>query len=50
MVDLEMADLERLWGQGTVRAFISHIAEDKKLATDMKNELANYGIASFVAH
>ena len=50
MVDLDMADLERIWGEGSVRAFISHKSEDKQLAMDMKNELANYGIASFVAH
>ena len=43
-------NLEQLWGQGAVRVFISHKAEDKKLATKIKSQLAYYGIASFIAH
>ena len=42
--------LERLWGEGKIRAFISHKAEDKKLATDLKSSLREFGITSFVAH
>lgn len=42
--------LDQLWGRGAIRAFISHKAEDKVLATEIKAELAIYGIASFVAH
>ena len=43
-------DLERLWGEGSIRAFISHISDDGKLAHDLKNGLQAYGIAAFVAH
>ena len=43
-------DLENLWGTGSIRAFISHVSEDKKVAYDLKKALGTYGIAAFVAH
>ena len=45
-----MSDLEELWGEGALRAFISHKAEVKALATGLKECLHHNGIASFVAH
>ena len=46
----ETTTMERLWGAGELRVFISHRAEDKILANDIKNSFENYGVASFVAH
>ena len=46
----DVETLDQLWGDGVVRAFISHKAEDKVLATQLKEHFANNGIASFVAH
>jgi hypothetical protein len=43
-------ELEKLWGDGVVRVFISHIADHKVFATGLKASLERYGIASFVAH
>lgn len=43
-------DLERLWGEGSIRAFISHISDDRIFAHDLKNGLQEYDIAAFVAH
>ena len=43
-------DFENLWGTGSIRAFISHVSEDKKVAYDLKKALGKYGIAAFVAH
>ena len=48
--DMNMGDLNHLWGEGAVRAFICHKSEDKRLAKDIKTWFADYGIASFVAH
>lgn len=42
--------LEQLWGKGSVRVFISHIAKYKTEAASLKSVLADLGIASFVAH
>ena len=42
--------LERLWGDGAVRVFISHTHEHKQEATGIKNHLGNIGMAAFVAH
>lgn len=50
MEDKEAARLEGLWGEGRIRAFISHKAEDKILATNLQKSLRRHGIASFVAH
>ena len=43
-------NLERLWGSGSPRVFISHISEYRELAHSLKSALNSYGIASFVAH
>jgi hypothetical protein len=46
-----MSDVaERLWGQGYLRAFLSHKTEYKKQAAELKSSLTNLGIAAFVAH
>ena len=50
MSDKDTNRLERLWGEGRIRAFISHKAEDKQLANEIKERLDDYGIASFVSH
>ena len=46
----EPSGLEKLWGKGAIRVFISHKAEYKKEAAEIKSCLDSYGIASFVAH
>jgi hypothetical protein len=43
-------DLQHLWGNGPVRAFISHVSAHKELAHDLKQHLSTLGVASFVAH
>ena len=43
-------DLIRLWGQGSPRVFLSHRAEFKVQAKELKDELAKWGATSFVAH
>ena len=43
-------DLELLWGEGSIRAFISHISDDRIFAHDLKKDLQRYDIAAFVAH
>lgn len=47
----EMSEAEeRLWTKGCVRAFLSHKAEHKKQATDLKTSFKNVGVSAFVAH
>jgi nucleoside 2-deoxyribosyltransferase len=43
-------DEGRLWGSGRPRIFLSHRAEQKKMATAVKDELRKLGAAAFVAH
>ena len=50
MNDKNTNSLERLWGEGRIRAFISHKAKEKQLANEIKQCLDDYGIASFVSH
>lgn len=38
------------WRSGFFRVFISHLTENKKSATNLKSNLARYGIDCFVAH
>lgn len=38
------------WTPGFLRLFISHIAEKREYATELKTELHAYGISGFVAH
>ena len=48
---IEQVDEGRIWGVGNVRLFISHNAQDKTLATELKGNLLRiYNVASFVAH
>lgn len=42
--------LEKLWGPGAIRVFLSHKSEFKVEAAKIEAYLSNYGIASFVAH
>ena len=42
--------VDRLWGEGSIRVFISHKAENKLLANDIKKSFLTYHVASFVAH
>ena len=42
--------MQRLWGDGGVRVFISHTAEQKEFAKSIQTSLETFGIASFVAH
>lgn len=47
----EMSEAEgRLWTKGCVRAFLSHKAEHKQQATDLKVSFKNVGVSAFVAH
>ena len=50
LVNMDVEDLNRLWGAGVIRAFICHKAEVKRLAKDTKDQHSKSGIASFVAH
>lgn len=43
-------DLDRIWGEGDLRIFLSHKANFKKETNDLKKALAKCGISSFVAH
>lgn len=43
-------DLERLWGAGDVRVFISHKSNYRWIATQIQERLQGYGVASFVSH
>lgn len=43
-------DVARLWPAGSPRVFLSHKAESKVQAKGLKDELAKFGAASFVAH
>lgn len=42
--------LQRIWGEGTVRAFISHTHSIQAKAGVLQTALQKHGIASFVAH
>ena len=49
-VNMNDIDLQRLWGTGTVRVFISHTHTYQASAAILQSSLADLGIASFVAH
>lgn len=49
-VVMDGAVIARLWTPGYLRVFLSHKATNKKLAADLKSELALYGVSCFVAH
>ncbi|MDE2967366.1 MAG: toll/interleukin-1 receptor domain-containing protein [Chloroflexota bacterium] len=42
--------LERLWGDGHVRVFISHTSAHRWAATRIQEHLRGYGVATFVSH
>lgn len=42
--------ISRIWGDGHYKIFISHLAKEKALASDLKKQLSVFGCASFVAH
>ena len=47
----ERSDEGRIWEDGSIRLFISHNAQDKALATELKRGLRRiYDVDSFVAH
>ena len=46
----EAKHLDQLWGEGSVRIFISHVAKCRGLARKIQEDLTDFGIASFVAH
>lgn len=50
MNDRDDSRLKQLWGEGELRVFISHKAENEKFAKDLKTHFYQWGIASFVAH
>ena len=50
MTNNDTNSLEKLWGDGFLRAFISHKADHKMQATEIQQSLRYNGIASFVAH
>jgi hypothetical protein len=41
---------KRIWGNQGFRLFLSHKAEVKKKATDLKTRLEQFGVSCFVAH
>ncbi len=48
--DKNYANRPKFWKENTVKVFISHLASNKIVATQLQNELSSYGISSFVAH
>lgn len=44
------ADVERIYGQGKFRLFISHLSKDKVFLSELKEALAYRGVAAFLAH
>ena len=51
MQDVETPDRVReVWGDGGIRAFVSHVATYKEEAAKLKESLEERGIAAFVAH
>ena len=43
-------DLDRIWGKGGLRAFISHTNKHGRLASELKDCLHGIGVSAFVAH
>lgn len=44
------ADVERIYGQGKFRLFISHLSKDKVFLSELKEALEYRGVAAFLAH
>lgn len=43
-------DVERIYGSGKFRVFISHLSTDKLFLSELKQSLASRGVAAFLAH
>lgn len=43
-------EADHLWGSGTLKLFLSHIADHRGAVGELKTELASLGVAAFVAH
>jgi hypothetical protein len=43
-------EVRRLWPDGHFRLFLSHVSKHKVAVSKLRDELASYGIAAFVAH
>ncbi|MCW5557912.1 MAG: toll/interleukin-1 receptor domain-containing protein [Verrucomicrobiae bacterium] len=43
-------EVRRLWPEGRVRLFLSHVAKYKAAVSNLKDELELFGITAFVAH
>ena len=50
MNEHESRRLDQVWGNGSIRIFISHVAMYKALAAEIRDGLTDFEIASFVAH
>ena len=50
MIESSEEYLTKLWGDGSVRAFISHTHKRRAIASELKECLGKLGISSFVAH
>jgi len=48
--ELDSVESPKFWDANQPRVFISHLAKFKIETTNLKNELARYGIIGFVAH
>ena len=48
--ELKVEQSTRMWKDGQVRVFISHLASKKEIASKLKDDLRLFGITSFVAH
>ncbi len=44
------AQVKHIWGEGSLRLFISHLSTNKKEAAELKAALAQFEVAAFVAH
>lgn len=49
-VDADTSEIDETMWESGFRVFISHRVEDKEKATELKKQLAKYGITAFVAH
>ena len=47
---MDNQDLQRIWGDETIRVFISHTHLHQANAAELQVALSSFGIASFVAH
>ena len=47
---IRKSHLTRIWGQGGLRAFISHTNKHKDVASELKDCLHSLGVSAFVAH